>query len=437
MKRVKNPFLYGRPVPIRYFVGRNEQIHTVLNRLDNSESSLLVGEPHIGKSSLIRFLCDSSQHAKLGWHERWIPVEMECHLLPSHWGVKDFWRSVLLRTAQKLPENSLRDQVRIRAEEHFDPLAILDLATRLGREGWKIVLILDELDSIFGLPALCHRDFFGPVRSLSTNTEGIAVLAASRTPLSVLNERTSNFNGGSPFMNNHTDVRLAALTAGEVDQLIDLALLGTSIDFSPQVRVFIERVAGRHPYLVQALGAALFDAITRGREAEDLYMVAMENFRLQTDAHFAATWASLGPEAQIATTVLALVEAQGKTYGREFSTKDIVELDRFAPELEELQRRGLVELVGPDVRWRWDAGSYAIWKGRRWGISAEAFTWWLLTNAVTSTRDRLDFREWLRLREKEGILNKGEIAAIQKLSQSLPSNILETAKFVRGLFGLQ
>ena len=40
-----NPFLYGKPVPPPRFVGRREAVRTLFSRLNNGESTAIVGEP--------------------------------------------------------------------------------------------------------------------------------------------------------------------------------------------------------------------------------------------------------------------------------------------------------------------------------------------------------------------------------------------------------
>ena len=61
---VLNPFLYGKPVPATRFVGRQEAVRTVFSRLFNGESTAIVGEPHIGKSSLLYYVADAGVRAE-------------------------------------------------------------------------------------------------------------------------------------------------------------------------------------------------------------------------------------------------------------------------------------------------------------------------------------------------------------------------------------
>src|SRR5512135_1795414 len=92
-----NPFLYGRPVPPTRFVGRADAARTIFSRLNNGESTAVVGEPHIGKSSLLAYVTDE------GVRKEWLGDatgrhvfnQMDCHLMPGDFTPEDFWREAL------------------------------------------------------------------------------------------------------------------------------------------------------------------------------------------------------------------------------------------------------------------------------------------------------------------------------------------------------
>ncbi|MEM9555960.1 MAG: hypothetical protein AAGC60_17015 [Acidobacteriota bacterium] len=426
MRRIKNPFLVGRPVPPERFIGRSDQLDTVLGRLDNSDSSLLVGAPQIGKSSFKRLLVESQTAAPhLEPSEHWIFVDLDCHLLPSTHEISDVWRTVLQRVIPRLPAGTLRARFERYDTGHFQPYVLNDLFTRLGRGGRQVVLVLDEFDSLLHLPKLATRDLFGPLRTIANNTEGLAVVAASRVPLSELNARTSAINGGSPFFNNHTDVHLPALSLDEVDLLLDRGLDGTRVSFDLADRLFVERAAGRHPYLVQAAAHALFAVAARGIGGPERYTTAEEALRGSIASHFADLWRLLPAEQQLVATVLALAEVRGQAQGRDFDTHDIADLDRFRPELDALTARGLVELHEATPRWRWDPGSHAIWCGERWRIAADAFGDWILRTVIAQSRDRVDFDAWLRSREHDGLLTGEEKEQLRRLRDAVPTGVAE------------
>jgi alcohol dehydrogenase class IV len=55
---ILNPFICGKPVPPHRFVGRTDAVRRIFSRINNSESTAVVGEPHIGKSSLLGYVAD-------------------------------------------------------------------------------------------------------------------------------------------------------------------------------------------------------------------------------------------------------------------------------------------------------------------------------------------------------------------------------------------
>jgi eukaryotic-like serine/threonine-protein kinase len=64
-----NPFTYGNPISdSRRFYGRAREVEQIFGRLRNEEfeSSSLVGERRIGKTSLLNYLADPIVRAKYG-----------------------------------------------------------------------------------------------------------------------------------------------------------------------------------------------------------------------------------------------------------------------------------------------------------------------------------------------------------------------------------
>lgn len=54
-----NPFLHGNPVPHTHFFDRRQAVRRLKGRLlSHGQSSAVVGEPHMGKTSLLHYLAD-------------------------------------------------------------------------------------------------------------------------------------------------------------------------------------------------------------------------------------------------------------------------------------------------------------------------------------------------------------------------------------------
>jgi ABC-type phosphate/phosphonate transport system ATPase subunit len=60
-----NPSIYGKPVPVGRHLNRQWELHTLFSRLRNGECTAVVGESHIGESSLLR--CVWGQKVQQEW----------------------------------------------------------------------------------------------------------------------------------------------------------------------------------------------------------------------------------------------------------------------------------------------------------------------------------------------------------------------------------
>src|SRR5215467_3687834 len=97
--RGSNPFTYGNPIsnPRRFF-GRSREIEQIFGRLRNEEfeSSSLVGDRRIGKTSLLNYLTDPSVRAahNLG-PEHYIFVYVDLEMVDETMGPEQLWRRLL------------------------------------------------------------------------------------------------------------------------------------------------------------------------------------------------------------------------------------------------------------------------------------------------------------------------------------------------------
>src|SRR5262245_5099669 len=107
-----NPFLAGKPVPPDRFIGRTSEVHAIFSRITYAQSTAIVGEPHIGKSSLKRFIGDDRIRSEwLGEKaNRTIFVDIDCHLFPGDLIIDSFWRNVLLEIEPKVDAGPLKER---------------------------------------------------------------------------------------------------------------------------------------------------------------------------------------------------------------------------------------------------------------------------------------------------------------------------------------
>jgi len=108
-----NPFIYPGPAPVENSIGREEVLHSLLSYIATGQNMAVVGEPNIGKSSLLRHLaeCDDC-HARLGEKAaRTVFVFRDCHLLPGSFTPAGFWRQVLAHVWESCPDEQVRQVV--------------------------------------------------------------------------------------------------------------------------------------------------------------------------------------------------------------------------------------------------------------------------------------------------------------------------------------
>ena len=95
-----NPFTYGNPIrDPRRFVGRNREVEQIFGRLRNEEfeSSSLVGDRRIGKTSLLNYLTDPSVRAAHGLGPRdYIFVYADLEMVDEAMGPEQLWHRLLV-----------------------------------------------------------------------------------------------------------------------------------------------------------------------------------------------------------------------------------------------------------------------------------------------------------------------------------------------------
>lgn len=380
-------FIYGRPVRGAEFLNREAELRAIFNRLRNGESTTVVGEPHIGKSSMLQYLArPEAQQAHLGDEAKNLIVSgLDLHPIGGDYSPRAFWEEALEPLAA-LEDAGLRPLVDRLTQTQYARRALERLFTHLGDQGRRLVLLLDEFDRLLAHPNFQDASFFALLRSLATRTGGLALVTGSRLSVAEMNERGHGLlDTGSPFFNNTIEVRLRPFDDATVD-----ALLGKGgAALAPDDRRFARRVAGRHPFLLQAIAAVLVETPPR----EDRLEHAAETLYSQISFHFDDLWRTLDDNTRTTALILSLVELGGRALGREFAYGEIEAVDAFGPELRQLAERGLAEQVGEG--WEFDEEHLLLWRGGKWTVGAQSFAWWVRDVVIAGSRQVPAYEEWL------------------------------------------
>jgi hypothetical protein len=364
-----NPFRYGKPVPPERFIGREDIQRTIFGRLNNGESTAIVGEPHIGKSSFLRYIRD--EQSRTSWlgdqASQFAFVDIDCHLLPSSFQPSDFWEEVVGRIEESFADEALRRPVEAVRRTTFDSFALKRLFEALGRNHKRAVVMVDEFDVLLHHENFNTAEFFGALRSLAIQTDGLALLTASRMMVGEMNRRSQEINPlGSPFFNNLIEVRLLPLRPAEVERLIDQTLQGTGVTFTAEDRAYILRSSGRHPFLVQLAAAAMFESSAQAVDATARYIQAGRTIQGWAAVHFEDVWQRLNPKLK--QDALILASAEFPQVAEPPATS--IALSDDDHEMRWLAEGDLIEKTTEQ--------RCAAWRGERWRICAGSFTHWLI-----------------------------------------------------------
>lgn len=369
MNRLPNPFIYGKPIPPEYFVGREEEITACFNTLAGPVrgSIAISGEPRVGKTSLLTYVAQIG--AAEGWGHPYTRnhfVFLDCQSI-SRFSPTRFWHRVLDLMARRVDSPPLKEKVtELLGREEIDSVHFEEVLEVLHTTGESLVLLLDEFEWVVKKDAKSlpiTRDFLSGLRALINVTPNVlSLVTASQLPLNVLCHGITT-DEGSPFYNNFIFHRLQPFRPHEVDQLIERALTSTGITFDDQDRAYISQVAGMHPFLVQVAGSLLFEAKIQNLSIADDYQAIGIRFEEQARHHLRELWKFSSPEEQTLLLLVAWQQYAEKWGSNVLPDQEIYNhlLRRCEPDFIRLAERGLVINMETTPR-----------------IFSSVFAWWLM-----------------------------------------------------------
>jgi hypothetical protein len=309
----------------------------------------------------------------------------------------DFWKYALA----PLHNSDYSAQYEYAAQEGYNNFALEQFFDHLERGGHKLVLMLDEFDSLLSHPVLNNPDFYGGLRTLASRSGGFVLVIAARHSLEQLNQLTQDLNPhGSPYFNVFIETQLGALKPDALTALLDQA--GDHITNND--RLYIERVSGRHPYLAQTAAAMLWDVHEEGLTGHERYKVAGQNLHRQARQHFSDTWNFWSNTTRKAVTAVVLAEIPRLLSKHSLKVSELAEnFDDYSEELDMLQVSGTLTKNEED----------------EWVVTQDALLWWLSDELRRNVRDETPFGDWIRAQHMDNLLTERDRQRLTVAAQSV------------------
>ena len=338
-----NPFTFGNPIkdPARFY-GRREDLRQIVNRLRSSahESTSIVGERRIGKTSLLKYLETPEVAAQFG-----LPPTEYCMVYIDFQGLTDitperFWQRVLTKIERSICLPKLTPEIkRVREMGDFDLFDLEDLFEQIADCGLTTVLMMDEFEYVTQNPNF-GSDFFGGLRALAIH-QNLPLLTATRRELVDLCH--SEELKGSPFFNIFANIVLRPFSRTEVLEMLDGYMAATPIQFSEREKELVLGLGGGYPFFTQMAGNYLVEAKQKSLDGDALLQDVYVNFDAQADSHFSYMW-SHSSESEKITLLTVLVLNQKKASKETIPTIENLAKTHSRAHLDvpELVKRGLL-----------------------------------------------------------------------------------------------
>lgn len=338
-----NPFTFGNPIKdSAHFYGRTVELRQITNRLLSSahESTSIIGERRIGKTSLLYHLANTESSAKLG-----LTPDKFCLVYVDFQGLTDitpirFWQRVLKKMSRSICDASLKPSIeKLLEHNEFDLFDLEDLFQESQDKGLTIVLLMDEFEYVTENPNF-KSDFFGGLRALAIH-HGVAVVPATRRELVDLCH--SDEIKGSPFFNIFANVVLRPFNRVEVNELLDGYTRKNEFALTPQEKDFIWELGGGYPIFVQMAGHYLLDGRAQGLSGDALTKFAVTNFDQQADSHYTYLWSHCSESEKITLLMLLMLGMQKPSKKTTPNKENLARMRaRAAQDLVALGKRGMV-----------------------------------------------------------------------------------------------
>ena len=399
-----NPFTYGNPISDpKHFFGRKHEIKQVFSRLRNIEfeSSSIVGERRIGKTSLLKFLMHPEVRLSYGLEsDKYLFIYLDLQMIDKDTTPLRLWQRCLRQMVHSCQEAEVKLMLEeMRAMDSIDNFAIADLFDSIDEKGLYVVFLLDEFENVTANQNFDAAFFYG-LRALAIHHNLSLITSSRRELIELCHSETIR---SSPFFNIFANINIRLFTEVEAKSLIDQLLAGTRVSFTNEELDLIFRSAGYHPHFLQIACHFLFEAYSQGLASDVRMKFMSKEFRKEASPHFDDYWHNCYEQEKIVLTALALLKRQQrKVGGRTFSLEHLQEMYvRSEQTLDHLEKRGL--LIS-------ESDGYSLF-----GMS---FGEWICNEITDTMHDQQSYEDWLK--SNRSMLERLSTKATTDLGEILP-----------------
>jgi uncharacterized protein len=304
----ENPFKFGTVVDEPYFTNREEEIVKIHSYLKGENHLILISPRRFGKTSLIRKVLNESGR---------LNVYLDMQLVISE---EDFASQLLKRiyrifTMQKLKgyiksfrliPSVIINPVTGEAEISFKPgskdLApledVLNLLEKLGSEGKKIIVVLDEFQDIFRIQTGLDR----MLRSVMQNHKNVnyVFLGSSESMIREIFEKKS-----SPFYRFGSLMTLKKISREKFATFLEERFKEISNN-GKTISESILDITGSHPYYTQQLAFGVWELSGRSGYSKNIVEMAANEIVQSHDNDFERVWNNLNRTDMMVLTGMSL-----------------------------------------------------------------------------------------------------------------------------------
>jgi len=416
---MNNPFLPTFSTNINELQSRKSIVEGIIINIIHSSATYIYGEPRTGKSALVKYIADEQNRNNLFGEvgDSLIFSLINCQMLPSDYGIAKFWHLAVEPLNEILESNQFgsfsKSISTLFQEKDFNPFILQNIFSDISQIRKKLVLILDEFDSIITHPNLGNDEFFGILRGFTFGN--IVVIVVSRMAPNELQSRVQEKPYGSPFFNPYLHIHMGVLSPKDVAILLN----PENSRFSSKDREYIVNIAGEHPHLLKIAASAVWNSYDSIRNDYDRYDKVGHYILQAVKLHYEDLWSYWDPATRKAAIAITLITIPDLLDHYDFHIQNIKkELQNLAPEIQYLKASGLIKTE-----------NY-----REYEITQQAFVWWLAEKLIRIVRNEQEIEDWLSDQQLiGGVLTKKELdvfgnaaLAFSKILEKGATTLIET-----------